>query len=309
MNYSKLKLLVKRNIKLYFKDKVTFYMSLITPLILLVLFVTFLKDVYIQTLTKGLPEGITLSNSLLNGFAGGWLMSSIMGVICITIAFCSNIIMVNDKINGNIKDLYITPTSKQLINLSYFIANFISTFIVCIITALIGFIYLAIIGFYLSFGDCLMIIFVTFLTCLLGCLLASIIERFINSQGGVSAVATLVSSIYGFICGAYMPISQFKEPIRNIVSFNPGTYSVILFRNFYLTGTLEEMSKDLPPETINAIKDSFDGNFYFFGTQVTTTAQYLVVIGTIVLSAIAFILLSKFHKQKQKIKKIKNNKN
>lgn len=308
MNYSKLKLLVARNIKLYFKDKVTFYMSLITPLILLVLFVTFLKDVYIQTLTQSLPEGITLSNNLLNGFAGGWLMSSIMGVICITIAFCSNIVMVYDKINGNIKDIYITPTSKQLINLSYFIANFISTFIVCTITALVGFIYLGIVGFYLSFGDCLMIILVTFITCLLGCLLASVIERFINSQGGVSAVATLISSIYGFICGAYMPISQFKEPIRNIVSFNPGTYSVILFRNFYLNGTLNEMSNDLPPESITAIKNAFDGNFYFFGTQVTTTAQYLVVLSTIALSAVVFILLSKFHKPKQKPKKTKNNK-
>ena len=71
MNYSKLKLLVARNIKLYFKDKVTFYMSLITPLILLALFVTFLKDVYIQTLTQSLPDGVTLSTNLLNGFAGG----------------------------------------------------------------------------------------------------------------------------------------------------------------------------------------------------------------------------------------------
>ena len=37
--------LTKRNVKLYFKDKGMFFSSLITPLILLVLYTTFLKNV------------------------------------------------------------------------------------------------------------------------------------------------------------------------------------------------------------------------------------------------------------------------
>ena len=39
-------ILIKRNIKLFFKDKGMFFTSLITPLILLVLYATFLADVY-----------------------------------------------------------------------------------------------------------------------------------------------------------------------------------------------------------------------------------------------------------------------
>ena len=38
--------LVKRNVKLYFKDKGMFFSSLITPIILLVLYGTFLRKVY-----------------------------------------------------------------------------------------------------------------------------------------------------------------------------------------------------------------------------------------------------------------------
>ncbi len=41
--------LVERNTKCYFKDKFTFFVSMITPLILLVLFVTFLKNVYMDS--------------------------------------------------------------------------------------------------------------------------------------------------------------------------------------------------------------------------------------------------------------------
>ena len=41
--------LIRRNIKLYFKDKGMFFTSLITPLILLVLYGTFLSNVYEDT--------------------------------------------------------------------------------------------------------------------------------------------------------------------------------------------------------------------------------------------------------------------
>ena len=47
-----LRCLTARHIKLYFKDKQTFFMSLITPLILVVLFATFLRSVYVSSLTS-----------------------------------------------------------------------------------------------------------------------------------------------------------------------------------------------------------------------------------------------------------------
>ena len=39
-------MLIKRNVKLFFKDKGMFFTSLITPVILLVLYATFLSNVY-----------------------------------------------------------------------------------------------------------------------------------------------------------------------------------------------------------------------------------------------------------------------
>ncbi len=48
--------LVSRNTKSYFKDKFMFFMSLITPLILFVLFVTFLRNVYIDSFNSAFSE-------------------------------------------------------------------------------------------------------------------------------------------------------------------------------------------------------------------------------------------------------------
>lgn len=48
--------LVSRNTKCYFKDKFTFFMSLLTPIILFVLFVTFLRNIYIESFEKAFSE-------------------------------------------------------------------------------------------------------------------------------------------------------------------------------------------------------------------------------------------------------------
>ena len=52
--------LIKRNIKLFFKDKGMFFTSLITPAILLVLYVTFLGNVYRNSFTPNLPESLQI---------------------------------------------------------------------------------------------------------------------------------------------------------------------------------------------------------------------------------------------------------
>ena len=49
-----LRSLTRRNVKLFFKDKGLFFTSLITPLILLVLYGTFLSNVYEETFRSAL---------------------------------------------------------------------------------------------------------------------------------------------------------------------------------------------------------------------------------------------------------------
>lgn len=295
--------LSKRNTKLYFKEKSAFLSSLITPMILLVLFITFLKSVYIDSLVASLPEEVSLDNAILNSFAGSWLMSSVLGVTCITVAFCVNMIMVNDKVNKAKHDMLITPVKKSTISLSYFIANVFSTLIVNYACMILGFIYIAFVGWYFTFIDILMIILSVFLCSLFGCSLACVIEYFVSSSGGLSAIATLVSSMYGFISGAYMPLSQFSEGIRNFISCLPGTYGIGLLREYYMRGVLKEMSNTLPAESINAIKDSFDGNMYFFGNQVPTWAMFTIVaVATIVLISIYLCFI--FIKRKKNKKTI-----
>lgn len=120
-----------------------------------------------------------------------------------------------------------------MISLSYYLATFISSSIIVFSVLGIGFLYLVVIGWYLSLIDVLLIILNTLLLTSFGCLISTIIGTLIKSDEAITAISALFSSVYGFICGAYMPLSQFGKTFSNIFGFNPGLYSSILFKNLF----------------------------------------------------------------------------
>ncbi|MBE5749109.1 MAG: ABC transporter permease, partial [Clostridiales bacterium] len=195
--------LIKRNIKLFFKDKGMFFTALITPAILLVLYATFLGNVYKDSFMAGIPPMFTVSDKVIDGLVAGQLVSSILAVSCVTVAFCSNFLMVQDKANGTIKDLLITPVKSSVLSLSYYVATLVSTLLVCFTAAALCLGYVALTGWYMSFADVLLIFVDVFVLVLFGTALSSVINFFLSTQGQISAVGTIISAGYGFICGAY----------------------------------------------------------------------------------------------------------
>ena len=291
--------LIKRNIKMFFKDKGLFFTSLITPLILLVLYTTFLGNVYRDSFAMGFPEGMKVPEKLLDAAVGGQLISSLLAVCCVTVAFCSNMLMVQDKVTGARKDLTITPVKSQTMAIGYYVATFVSTFLICLVATGAGFLYLGKIGWYLSGKDVLCILLDVFLLVMFGVALSSLINFFLSTQGQISAVGSIVSSMYGFICGAYMPLSQFSEGLRNALSFPPGTYATSLLRNHAMRGVFAEMTADgYPEEIVTAMRDVVDCNIYFFDNRVELSTMYLILIGSVVALVGAYVVINVIVKKK-----------
>ena len=290
-------ILIKRNTKLFFKDKGMFFTSLITPAILLVLYATFLGKVYRDSFTASLPDMFTLSDNIIDGLIGGQLMSSILAVSCVTVAFCSNFLMVQDKANGTIKDLKISPVKSSVLSFSYYIATFLSTLIICFTATAICLVYIGIVGWYMSVTDVLLMFLDVFMLVLFGTALSSLINLFLSTQGQLSAVGTIVSAGYGFICGAYMPIYSFSEGLQKAIMFLPGTYGTSLVRNHSMRGVLLEMQNEgVPAEVIGSIKDSLDCNMYFFGNRVDIPMMYVILGVAIAVLVTAFIIVNTFKK-------------
>ncbi len=292
-------ILIKRNIKLFFKDKGMFFTALITPVILLVLYATFLGNVYRDSLTAGIPESIELSKSVIDGLVGSQLISSILAVSCVTVAFCSNFLMVQDKATDVIKDFKTSPVKPSTLSISYYIATLVSTLIICLVAATVCLIYSATVGWYMSLSDILYLLLDIVLLALFGTALSSVINFFLSTQGQIGAVGTIVSSGYGFICGAYMPISSFSAGLQKVISFLPGTYGTSLVRNHTMRGALAEMqTQGIPVEVINELKSALDLNLELLGQQVSISSMYLILITAIVILITVFILLNRYKKTK-----------
>lgn len=293
--------LTKRNIKIFFKDKGMFFTSLITPVILLVLYVTFLAKVYRESFASALPDGFGVPEKLIDGMVGAELITSLLAVSCVTVAFCSNLLMVNDKLSGARKDFLISPAKKSTIAAAYFVGSLLTTLIVTYVATAACLVYVATQGWYMSVCDVFLLLLDVFLITSFGTALSSVVNVFLKTQGQASGVGTIVSAGYGFICGAYMPISSFGKGLQNFISLLPGTYGTALMRNHALRGVYEEMSaQGFPSEVVEAIKDSVDCNIYFFGDKVSTGAMYGVLIGAIVVFVAAYVLINFFESKAHK---------
>ena len=287
--------LTKRNVKLYFKDKGMFFSSLITPLILLVLYTTFLKNVFEDSFRGALDAaGAAVSDSIIGGCVGGQLVSSLLAVSCVTVAFCSNLLMVQDKISGARRDLTVTPVHSGTLALSYYASSLLSTLIISFAASAVCFAYLAAEGWYLSTADVAAVIGDVILLCLFGTALSSCVNFPLT-------VGTIVSVGYGFICGAYMPISQFSDGLQKVLSFLPGTYGTSMLRNHALRGVFEKMSDHgFPEQVIESIRDSVDCNIYFYGDKVSIGNMYIILPASIAILVALYVLMNVIKAKREK---------
>lgn len=281
--------LIKRNIKLFFKDKGLVIGALVGPIILIVLYFTFLNDVYRDTFKSFIPEGT--SNKIINDIVNGELISSILAVSCITVSFCSNFLMVRDKVNNARSDLLVSPVKSYVLALAYYIATVISSLTICYIALGISLVFVAFSHWFFTASSLLMLLLDVFLTVLFGTALSSIINFFLTSEGQISAVGTIISAGYGFICGAYMPINSYNSGLKNVIMFTPGTYCTSLIRNHSLAGAFKEMN-DWPIEAIKSIKDGIDCNLYLFDKQISIAGMYGIVLITILVLITIYIVIN-----------------
>lgn len=296
--------LIRRNVKLYFKDKGMFLTSLITPVILLVLYVTFLGSVYEDMFLSPFKAiGITVPQSIVKGFVGGQLVSSILAVSCVTVAFCSNLLSVQDKTGGACRDFNVSPAKPSVTALGYYLSTLVSALTITLTAACICIVYLRVTEWYLSAADIAALFGDVVLLVLFGTALSSCLVYPMTTQGQASALGTVISAGYGFVCGAYMPISSFSDGLQKVMMFLPGTYGTSLMREHVLRGVFSAMAeKGFPAAASEALLKSTDCTLFFFGNTVPSGAKYAVLCGTVVLLVALYLMINTIASRRAKQK-------
>ena len=283
--------LVRRNIGIYLKDKMMVFFSVLTPVIVLLLYILFLGDLQVDSILGVINDfgvGDFVTKTDVKALINNWMIAGVMGVSCITVAFSANTIMVRDRERGNINDVLSAPVKRWVIYASYIISCFVITFCICFAILLISIIYLACThGLMMSFVDFLAIIGITILSVVSSSFVTVLIISFIKTEGSLSAVNGLFSTAIGFLIGAYMPFSMLPSAIQYIACFIPGTYGAGLFRNFFVRGPIEALSAKLPADKldlVNSLMSQYSLEMEFFGMKIS--------VGWMVFALFLFIVLT-----------------
>ena len=266
--------LISRNRKLFFKDRGMFFSALITPGILILLYATFLANVYRDSFVSAIPDMITISDKLIDGTVAAQLAAALLAVSCVTVTFCVNLTMVQDRANGTRKDFNVSPISKAQLYLGYFLSTVVNSLLVNGLALVLCLGYMYKMGWYMSAVDVLWVLLDEILLVLFGSTLSSIVSFPLTTQGQLSAVGTIVSAGY-------------------VLSYLPSTYGTSLLKNHMLRGIFEEMENNqLPEEMITAIRDTLDCNPKFQGSVVSVNQMVMLMVGCVVVFGIIFLCMT-----------------
>ena len=111
----------KRNLLIYFKDVLAIFFSLLTSIIVFVLYLLFLKGTFVNALT-GTMQGLEniVNSGDIDMFVNGILLAGILGSAMITVPYTCLQTIVKDKEAGVDSDICSTPLKRWKIILSYF---------------------------------------------------------------------------------------------------------------------------------------------------------------------------------------------
>ncbi len=280
--------LVKRGIIVFLRDKASVFFSLLAPLIVFFLYVTFLGDLQVKSLEQTLI-GVPVSKDVMRAFVDGWMIAGVMGVACITVSFSANNIMVQDKARGVLNDAYSAPVKRGVLRASYFVYNFLVSTVICMVVLAVCLVYLTISGWYLSIMDVFATVGHTLLSVLSASLISVFLTGFLKSEPALGAIVGIMSAAIGFLCGAYFPLSMLPKFVQYAVLFIPGTYSAGVFRNLFMGGAYAEIAA-VSGQAASEAGQGFSMNLDFFGSSMSKGGMLVVLLGITALCIVANIV-------------------
>ena len=296
--------LTKRNLLIYFKDMGAVVFSLLTSIIVFVLYLVFLKGSYvseIQSVMRGLEDFIDAKD--IDSMVSAILLVGIIGSAMITVPFSSLQAIIRDKENKIDYDISSTPIKRYQIILAYFFAAVISSFLVTGVLLTVGLLvisgqgglYMGVVTIAKSYG-------IVLLGSVSSTALFLILALFFKTSGASSAFFGILSAASGFVIGAYLPLSQFSETVQTVCNAFPATQITVLVRNNLLNGILDKINNDLGGIDggmfVSEFKSGFNFESVLFGNVLSVENMLLYVFAVLLLSLTVLVwIYSKSYKR------------
>lgn len=272
--------LLRRNMRIYFRDKSAVFFSLFGALMIIALYALFLGNVMADSF-----EMDANGNFIMNS----WVIAGLISTAAMTTSLGAYGVMVDDEANKIYRDFYISPVKKSKIVAAYMLNSIIVGVIMTLVTFVVGEAFIVANGGELPGAmQILKVIGIILLTVLSSSAFVGFVCRFLKSSQAFAGCSIVVGSSIGFLVGAYVPMGSLPDGVQRVLSLLPCTHSAALLRQIMTETAIRTGIVGYPPEFIQGFKEELGIVIKVGETECSTFVHLVFIIG----SAFLFYALS-----------------
>ena len=291
---------IKRNVLLFFKDWQSILFSLLTSIIVLILYLLFLKGTFVSAIQRAMEQYPGLASMVpqkdIAMFANLFLLSGILGSAMISVPFSCITVVVKDRANKVDYDILATPMKREQIILAYFISAVLTSILLNSIILAVGLIGIRMQGnMYLNISQVIKAFSIVALGSISASAIFMIVVLFFKTVSACEAFFGILSAASGFVIGAYIPISQFSNEVQTVCNLFPASQITIMLRNILLNGLLDHINTSLQGVDqgmfVLSLKEYFSFQAKLFKGYLDMNKMLEYILGVILFCIVAQIMI------------------
>lgn len=236
--------IVGRNLRLFFRDRLNVFFSLLGAIILFALYTLFLGNLQTDDLVASLP-GATADE--VQAFVDSWMFAGIVLITTVTTGLGGLSVLVEDDQSGRFKDFLVAPLRRGQLVLGYLLSAATVAVLLSTVVLAVSILYLGLLrGTWLSPAATLRSLGIVVLSCIAFTSLSALIVSFVRTTGAFSGLSTIVGTVLGFVAAAYIPVGVFPDTVASVASALPFAQAGMLLRRQFSDETLAAMTADAP---------------------------------------------------------------
>ena len=249
--------LIARNRKVYTRDRLAFFMSFLSVIILILVYQVFLGQIQIDAVKEALNSDTASTDTIQ--MVNYWLISGLTTIISMTSTLGAFGVMVSDREKKLSEDFKVSPVSNFKIELSYAIFAILFGIIMTMFSCIFA------IGIFNGFSSLLDFSTTDYLSILgivsMGTVLAATIIlpilAFIRTSSAFTTLSTIVGTFIGFISGVYLSIGSVGESLQQVMTWFPLTQVNALLKQILMKDAISKVFDHAPSTVIMNYKESY----------------------------------------------------
>lgn len=275
--------LAKRHLQVFFRDRGAVFFSLLSPLILFLLYFLFLGNTTMVSLENA-AAGV--SKEKLSLFLDSWVYAGIVMTAAVTTGLAALGVFVSDRESGRFSDFAVSPIPRWKVVLSYLLSTMTVSLIMTTIVYIVAQAHLSIqSGSLPALSEVAQVVGCYALIAFSFGAVSSLVVTFLKSDAAFSAVSIIVGTGIGFLAGIYVPIGVLSSGVASTLNALPFAQSAYLMRDAMASRPLVEVGVGQPEELVGAISETYGLELAIGDTSlsVAMVVAILLAIGLVAL--------------------------